>query len=465
MRELLLLMLLIISSVLHLGCNDLAVSTDKLLSSVDCLSAESFGAVPNDGQDDRQALQSAIDYAQQSVSKCLYLTSGTYNVTRRPLAGTNNIASLRITSMLTLTGNPGAKLSMMGSGVIPGSSTPRDWTLLSVSSNAESVVISHLEFDGSQRTSTSEQTHLIQLLGPVSDVTLSDLKMSLPSIGPNSGGDCIRLLGQPSGQVRDFTITRIEALVCDRSWIGFQREVDGGVISDSKTYIVGDQAIDMEPTGANNCDGQGNCVPTISNILMEGLDLERGSGSTGVTISISGNGPNTADNIVLRDSQIKDGTVFLVNTSNVTLQNLLIKNYQKTQVPLHSIKRTIALKIVNCVIERDDSSISPGPALQISGQGDAKPTDVTVIDSSVIQHGTGLTVSLEDLEKFIAIRSKFIYDGPSTSNKAVHNRSISSHIQGVTIVDSQYSSSLMGPGLSFGPYVDSPDTIVRVDPI
>jgi hypothetical protein len=225
----------------------------------DCLQTEDFAAVPNDGADDRVQLQAAID-AAQTGPRCLAIGQGTFHSTRKPTPGTASIPSLRITRTLTLrgAGADATVLAMLGSGILPEETAPRDWRLLKVSGAAD-VSISDLRFDGSARTATGEQTHLLHLIGPTKHVVVERASLTLPEIGPTTGGDCIRLLSQVGALVRDTTIRDVTGPDCDRSFISLQRGVDGLVIERSESVRVRDQAIDFEPTNGESFQ----CQPSI----------------------------------------------------------------------------------------------------------------------------------------------------------------------------------------------------------
>jgi hypothetical protein len=229
-----------------------------------CTRAEDFGAVPNDGIDDRDVLQAAID-AAQAGPHCLQLGAGTFHVTRRQTPGTNSIASLRITGTLALRGQGEGvtTVAMLGPGTCSGCSgfpNPTDWHLLAVTGGT-GVSVSGLTLDGSARTNTNEQTHLLQLNGPTQDVLVEHVTFRLPVIGPSSGGDCIRLLGTSTLWVRNTIIRNVTGVDCDRSFVGVQRGVDGLVVESSESMKVGDQAIDFEPSGGPAFE----CQPIVRN--------------------------------------------------------------------------------------------------------------------------------------------------------------------------------------------------------
>ncbi len=94
-----------------------------------------FNAIPNDGEDDREKLQQWIDAGCASPNKLLYLPPGDWHVTRRPLQGTANIGSLRITcDGLTILGaGRASRIVMKGSAMLPANFRgPGNWRVFDI---------------------------------------------------------------------------------------------------------------------------------------------------------------------------------------------------------------------------------------------------------------------------------------------------------------------------------------------
>jgi hypothetical protein len=384
-----------------------------------CLRAEDFGAVANDAGDDRDALQAAID-AAQAGPRCLDLGAGTFRATRRQTPGAASIASLRITGGLALrgAGRGATVLAMAGPGTCSGCQSfpnPTDWRLVDVT-GATGVSIADLTFDGSARTATNEQTHLLQLNGPTEHVVVERADFRLPVIGPNAGGDCIRLIGSATAWVRDTTIRDVTGLDCDRSFVGLQRGLDGVVIERSTSVRVGDQAIDFEPTGGSAFA----CQPIIRNVLMRQLVLRRAT-DRGVTVSIAGDGCAVTRGVLLTDSVVDDGGVFLADTQDVTLSGLTLRGLPTNAVPtVRASKRLVNFRILDSVIERAAAGPDPSLALSINGQNGANPTDALLSGVTVRQAAPGPLVRTEELARLVIVGSRFDYTGPPTTAAAVH---------------------------------------------
>lgn len=402
--------LLAVFPLIFAGCGVMTAGvTAAAPATTTCVQAEDFGAVPNDGNDDRDQLQAAIDAAQAGPG-CLELGPGTFHATRRPTLGAASVPSLRISDSLVLRGAGQGVTTLAMLGPTLGNA---DWWLLNVT-GATDVTITGLTLDGAQRTNTVEQTHLLQLLGPTEHVVVDHVTFNLPVIGPSSGGDCIRLLGNPDEWVRDTTIRDSIGVDCDRSFVGLQRGVDGLVVERSESVKVGDQAIDFEPTGG----AAFNCQPVIKNVLMRALTLRRAA-TQGLTVAIAGSGCAVADNVTLTDSIVEDGPVSILDVGNVTLSRLHLSGLPGSPAPtVLARKRITNLRILDSVIDRPATS-GTGNAIRVSNQSGAYPTHVLLSGVRVEQATPGALVATQGLKQLVIDGAELVYTGPPTTNAAV----------------------------------------------
>jgi hypothetical protein len=404
-RKILLVPLLVFAGFVVMGTGVTAAAP----ASASCTHAEDFGAVPDDGQDDRVQLQAAIDAAQASTG-CLELGPGTFHATRKPTAGVASIPSLRISDSLVFrgAGQGVTTLAMLGPSV-----NTADWWLLNVA-GATDVTVTGLTLDGSQRTNTGEQTHLLQLIGPTQHVVVDHVSFNLPVIGPSTGGDCIRLLGTATDWVRDTTIRDTLGVDCDRSFVGLQRGVDGLVIERSESVKVGDQAIDFEPTGGEAF----NCQPVIKNVFMRALTLRRAA-TQGLAVTIHGAGCAVAQNVTLTDSIVEDGTVSILDAADVTLSRLHLRSLPgDSEAAVVARKRVVNLRILDSVIERPIEA-GTGASIRVGNQSGAYPQDVLVSGVRVEQATPGPLVATGGLKRLVIVNTQLVYTGPPVNNFAV----------------------------------------------
>jgi hypothetical protein len=377
-----------------------------------CVRAADHGAIPNDGIDDRDQLQAAINTAQAGP-RCLELGTGRFHATRRP-GGTEGIGSLKITGPLSVRGDGEGVtvLAMLGSGTCSGCPGPKNWNLLEIT-GATDVSVSGLTLDGSQRSQTGEQTHLLQLTGPTQHVVIEHVTFNLPIIAGMQGGDCIRLLGKRTALVRDTTVRDTLGVFCDRSFVSLQRGLDGLVIERSESVRVGDQAIDFEPTGGVNCE------TILRNVLMRQLTLRKAD-TTGATVTIAGGNCAIVDSVTLTDSVVEDGNVFILNAHNVTLSQLHLRSVPGSpQVPVLARERIVNLRILDSVIERGADS-GPGPAIQIAGADTFRPTDALLSGVRVVSQTPEPLIQTKNLARLVIDDADLIYQGPPVDNAAVH---------------------------------------------
>jgi hypothetical protein len=451
--------LCLVSTLVFVG-SATAVSAAPLAQlSSSCIRAEDFGAVPNDGKDDRDQLQAAVAAAQAGPG-CLELGPGKFHATRRPTLGAASIASVRITGSVSVrgAGEGVTVLAMLGSGTCPGCGGPSNWRLLEIT-EAANVSVSGLSLDGSERTNTGPQTHLLQVTGPTQHVVIEHVTFTLPNIGLHGGGDCIRLLGEFTQLVRDTTIRDIRGVDCDRSFIVLQRGVDGLVIerSESVRVGVGGQAIDFEPTALTT----GDCRTLIRNVFMRDLVLRRAA-DRALTVAIAGFDCAVTDNVTLTDSVIEDGNVLVINANNVTLSRLTLHGLAADITPtLLARGRIQNLRILDSVIERVAGS-GPGNAILITGVSPANPVDALLSGVRVVQATPNPLVQTDNLTRLVIVGSELVYTGAPVGNHAVQvSGSAASPAEAPVLVDTTVRGALAGAITTSG-QVNGQPVLVRV---
>ncbi|MBC8089405.1 MAG: hypothetical protein H7Z40_19240, partial [Phycisphaerae bacterium] len=189
-----------------------------------CVNPVQFNAIPNDSKDDRDAFQKAIDKAiRDSADVCI--GAGVWEITKIPGQAAPLISSLHVWGvarpMAIYGAGPSTRVRMLGAG------NGGDWNLLEIGEGSAGVLLKDMSLDGSNRSVTGEQTHLLQLRGPVSHVRVQNVQFNLPEINGVGGGDCIRLMGEPDREVQAIELHEVTGTYCDRSFVSFQRGVRG----------------------------------------------------------------------------------------------------------------------------------------------------------------------------------------------------------------------------------------------
>lgn len=252
--------------ILIAACSAEAPTIQPLMVAVsqpgDCIDPRTLGAAPDDGRDDREAIQAAIDQGT-GTRRPVCIGPGVYEVSRAP----NRIASLLVAGDGALVVGAGpSQTSLVMVGAWPG-----DWRLFEVTGSNHRIA--DLGLDGSARGLTpKDQIHLVQVTGPAQSIVLADLRLNLPVLPDMSGGDCIRLLGAATALVDGVTIERVTMPACARSGVSFQRGVVNVWIEHVTTALIKGQALDFEPTG----DGE------VRNVAVRDSSLRTGHGGVGI---------------------------------------------------------------------------------------------------------------------------------------------------------------------------------------
>lgn len=125
-----------------------------------CYNPVDYHATPNDPtDDDRPAIQAAMDAATSAGGGRVCLPAGRFRVVRAPPGSYNRFAALS---------THGTHLELMGSGPgtiieMIGDQGGADTFVISIDPGASDIAVRDLTIDTSQMTNTSEQTHAIEV--------------------------------------------------------------------------------------------------------------------------------------------------------------------------------------------------------------------------------------------------------------------------------------------------------------
>ncbi|MEV4319068.1 right-handed parallel beta-helix repeat-containing protein [Actinocrispum sp. NPDC049592] len=341
-----------------------------------CFDPAAFGAVPDDGADDRVPIQAAIDAATTAGGGTVCLGSGRWRVTRAPVGSFDRFAALSTHGAhLTFTGTgPGTVLELVGdqqAGAV---------AVLSLDPGASDITVAQLKIDTSATTNTDEQTHAIAIGSgvcagatcslPVADITVRDVVFAHPATPGFRKGDCIRLLGNtPATAVRRVTISGGSFTSCARSGIGVQRNVFSlAVLGNHFGEQIGDTAFDGEATGGDWDDGlrlEGNSFADSTVTFSASLTSYRHATITGNTFSGRGLSLYRTQDVIVAD-----------NTFDVTAVDgsgaIDIANVASGD------------KIDNNLIRRHGV---PGTAIRITPHSGGIPAQMTVTNNTIITDG------------------------------------------------------------------------------
>jgi hypothetical protein len=289
------------------------------------------GASPDDGIDDRLAIQTAL-----TTKGCALLGPGVYDIFTplpRPV-GTNKYDML---SMGT-----GRSLRGMGPATVlrfSGDANAQDWHGIGIVGNEAEV--SSLSFDTTQLLNTQEQTHVIQILGPAVRTRVSNSWFNHPSKVGMRSGDCIKIVGyDPTATGVDkrvsFEIHGNVFTLCDRSGVAIHSGVSSGVLTGNLFLGTGDQDLDLEGGGG-----------VIDDLVVNGNVFQR-SLNSGLSVAIGADHTRRAS---FMGNVIHGGGM---NTYNVDYLTVVGNAFEVPGSALDMVKSTTAVTISGNVFNQTD---------------------------------------------------------------------------------------------------------------
>jgi hypothetical protein len=382
----------------------------------DCLDPAAFGAIVNDGRDDRAAVQRAIDAARQTA-RAVCLPIGDLHIARKPGEGRAAVASLIVEGdgVELRGGGPRSRLVMLAG---EHDDTPNAWWLIQVTGTRH--VLRGFAIDGTDRGHTHEQTHLIQVVGPARGIQLERLSLTIPRQPGNRGGDCIRLLGEQRDRVDGVSIVAVRGESCARSFVAFQRAVSNVQIYDSSSVEVSDQVIDMEPSGRG----------AIHSVRIRDCNFQRGPGGEGNwALSLAG-ADDPAEDILVQSTTL-DGGIFAYHASHTTIRDCTITGGVTREALIHVVRGGEGVRILD---NRLDRTGLPGDGIYLGHHYNAWPTDVTVRGNHIRLRAEGMPIHAEPVVGLDVDGNTIDCAGPSPNrNAAIYLRGTTAPISRVRI--------------------------------
>ncbi|MDQ3340889.1 MAG: right-handed parallel beta-helix repeat-containing protein [Myxococcota bacterium] len=378
-----------------------------------CLNPLMFGAVVDDGKDDRTAVQAAFDSAADLGTE-VCLPRGELHVSR--VFGKIPSLITPSTRGITIRGEgPASRIVMLDQ---PGDEDHRDWWVIQVS--GEGHTLRDFAMDGAARGITDEQTHLIQLFGPARHITLERLTLSIPVQDSSRGGDCIRMLGATMDEpVAHVTISDVRGIQCARSFIAFQRHVSHVTVDNVTSIEVGGGAIDMEPTGEGS----------VSDVVVRRSTLRRGSIARGdQTVSLAGSPAVMAERIALEDCTIEGGVgVYRVRDGSI-VKNRIEGGYEgRAMIKVQKDSKRIRIERNTIIRQR-----TTGAGIEITVHNGGWPTEVLIRGNEITMQSHGIPIHAEPVEN-IEIADNTINCGSDNPNDAVFLRGVEAPIRGAHV--------------------------------
>lgn len=247
-------LILFITACTSTATPKVASITSASFGGTTCYDPANYGAIPDDGLDDRVPMQAALD-AASAAGGVWCLGAGRWEVSRAPSGTYNRFAALN---------THGHHVQMRGAGPATTISLKGDqgmattW-VVALDPGASDITISDLTIDTSGAFNTEEQTHAIEVgtgvcLGiqcqPIEDISIKNVRFVHPTVNNELKGDCLRLVGTTVATlVRRVQVIGSTFTQCARSGIAVQRNVHALIINGNEFTQPSDQDLDFEPTG------------------------------------------------------------------------------------------------------------------------------------------------------------------------------------------------------------------------
>lgn len=422
----------------------LVVTAMAKVAAAQCVDPTAFGAVARDDRDDRIAIQTAWA-AACALQQKLCIPDGRFEATRRPLAGAANIGSIQlscagagyVTSCLDIDGQPlvgmevyGAgmnktSLNMLGDSTFPGHpgppSKPPAWTLLQPRS-INGLCIRDLALTGDRRGRyTSDQTHLLEILGPASDVVVERVTGFLPQAitdeGNDWGGDCFRTVGTNLDRVERTVFRDMLIGPCYRTGIIIQRGSFDTLVEGSSVRCERDkQSMDLEASAGGDIVG----------FSIRNTSFSRQPGAIGSTIAFDGVGDSSPKpdggvpdepikDVIFEDVVIEDGGFVIDDVRGMIMSRVRINSGLSQSPTIQIVKHAADITCVDCRIERP-AGAPAGNVVQATAQGGRTPHSIRFVKGSIWTGSLSAILYSEGLDEFHLEGTTIRYTGPTPNS-------------------------------------------------
>lgn len=366
-------------AILFSVCCSCSVNLSQSVAELSSCSVADFGAVPDDGIDDRAAIQLAID------GGCAMFSGGEYTVLTPPMP--------RSIAMLTFPPNT----EMYGNGatetVIKFSGDPQrvDWRGIQLNSNAH---LHHLTLAvDTPPGSTDEQTHVVRADGPLHDIEIDHTICDNPVVVNSKKGDCYQFVGyEPRIDSPDRTIWNVNihhntVKRAARSGVGIHSGIHGTLVGGHYTSRIHNNL--FLDTSDQDVDEEGSYLeaglPSIDGIEIDHNTFEHiPNPLTPHAVSMVYSGHTWFhDNVLNGRGIIVDGCFDCEFYNNTVIQAV------PAVVPAVILRRYI----VNVTLHDEkyirEESAGVGSVLDFSQLVTGYPLNVKVEDSSLVQRAQG----------------------------------------------------------------------------
>lgn len=401
-----------------------------------CYDPARYGAIPDDGLDDRLAAQKAIAAAAVGGGRVCF-GAGRWTLTRAAAGSYNRFAALSIHS-------PHIEIQGAGPGTIlevVGNQGQAALWVIAVDPGAQDIAIRDLTIDTSDTWNTSEQFHAIEVgsgvgTGLVEDVRIDHVIFNHP--GSSDGtrkGDCLRFVGNtPASAVRRVTVIGATFTVCARSGIAIQRNTYDVVIQGNQFTHSSDQDIDSEPSGGVN-DLNGS-ISIIGNVFHDDPAIAQGDWS----VTIGGIGGPMARVIVANNIFEGRGLSFY-RASDVTIAGNTFDATMESGYGVIEIENVAdRLSITGNTIRRRGQQ---GDLIRVIHHSGAFASNLIINANVFVNDTPGSGIVMESVQDVTVSNNDFRWNVPATGAFGVYLRSTIRPVDGVMIAGNRFAGNLL----------------------
>lgn len=388
MRQVMIALLMLV-----MGCSSPPSASVRQRSSVPCATARSFGAVPDDGMDDRVSLQAVLDACAGGTVE---LESGTYSVVT-PLRPTG-----RPIAMITVPPDTALEGGGVSTTVIEfsGNNGGYDWRGLQLTSGD---ALRRLRLVSKFVAGTTvEQTHIARVDGPARGIVLADLSCSHPQNGSKSG-DCVQVVGYvPDKVVWDVDVGHVDFEASGRSGFGIHSGLHGTMrpdghwttrVHDCHFGDIRDQPVDGE--GSGDIDG----MEIDHNVFDYPVNIE---GAASIQIQSS-------SRIYIHDNKLNGRGIDMYGCDACVLEHNTVEQVAAGLPAMQLRKKGAGVRFVDETYSR--SAASGTGAVVIVAQKLTAPENVVFDHVRLTQHTPAPLVATLGVAGLEVTGSRLAYDG------------------------------------------------------
>lgn len=346
-------------------------------------------AVPDDGFDDRDALQASI------IAGCPPLAPGVYDVVT-PTAvspARRDYAMIAVAHDALAGSGPATVLRFSGDA-----GSVQDWYGVALGSGS---VLRDLTLDTSALTGTLEQTHAVRITGPADGVEIARVTFLHPQRGM-PGGDCVQVVGySPDRLVSRVSISDSTFAHCDRSGVAIHSGVRGLVVTGCSFPDTGDQDIDGEGTG------------DIDDVTIDSCTFGVGPAAQGdLAIQI-----DSSSHVRLSHSTLSGRGVQLYGCTDCEVSSsTIVRTVPGSPMPaLDVTKDSARVTVTGTSITRAASAVS-GQVVRIAPHN-GQPSAFELDSSTLVQRTAASVLSSVGVNGLVIVGSTLRYEGaPGAGN-------------------------------------------------